>query len=116
MQFKLVNKRIHILACRGTDPIKKRSIVKMVGSLDEDLNPSHNLIENITEKEEIELMNFIAEESNRREILSSIHAAKHLPDAIDRAIVGVDQGFAPTPHWRKHLDTAIHALAEKLGH
>jgi hypothetical protein len=116
MQFKLVNKRIHILACRGTDPIKKRSIVKMVGSLDENLNPSHNLMGNITEKEEIELMRFIAEESNRREILSSIHAAKHLPDTIDRAVVGVGQGFEPTPHWRKQLGMAISALTEKLGH
>lgn len=115
MQFKRVKKRIHILVCRGKDPIKKRSIVKMVGRLDEQLKPSPGLINSLSIDEKVDLFKFIAEETDRREIELSLEAAKNAPDLIDQAVSGIKNGFKPTAEWRRRVVRAIDDLASLIG-
>jgi hypothetical protein len=60
MQFKKMGKRIQILAYRGYDKDKRRSVIKMVGSFDAyTLEASAELLESLTDDEKIELQSYI---------------------------------------------------------
>jgi hypothetical protein len=59
MQFKKVGKKIQVLAYRGYDSEKRRSIVQLLGTLDAySLEPSLGLLDNLTTEEKTELQSY----------------------------------------------------------
>ncbi len=59
MQFKKVGKKIQVLAYRGYDKEKRRSIVQLLGTLDAyTLEPSTGLLDSLTVDEKIELQSY----------------------------------------------------------
>lgn len=59
MQFKRVGKKIQVLAYRGYDKEKRRSIVQLLGTLNAyTLEPSTGLLDSLTTEEEKELQSY----------------------------------------------------------
>ena len=67
MQFKEVGNKIQVLSYRGYDKDKKRSIVKMIGSIDKyNFSMTDTLKNNMTEEETLELQNYIEKLEHER--------------------------------------------------
>lgn len=63
MQFKMVGNIIQVHRYEGYDKIKKRAIVKMVGSMSRHIfTPSDGLIDKLTDEEKTELQSYIEKE------------------------------------------------------
>ena len=68
MQFKEVGNKIQVLSYRGYDKDKKRSIVKMIGSIDKyNFSMTDILKNNMTEEEELELQRYIEKLERERQ-------------------------------------------------
>lgn len=115
MQFKQVNKRIYVLVYRGRDQDKNRARVKMAGKLDENLRPMNGLIEFLTNNEKVELIDFIAKETARRDMNKRIEAATNLPENIELTIGAFEHEFKPTTEWRRRVLAATTKLSSLIG-
>lgn len=78
MQFRRQANKIQVLAYRGYDKVKRRAIVRMLGSFDRyTFELSDGLMDNLTDDEKEELTSYIEklrqsyEERKRREAMSS---------------------------------------------
>lgn len=87
MQFKKVGNNIQVLAYRGYDKEKKRSVIKMIGSIDVlTLNPTDGLIKSTTVDENEELMKYIEQELNVRKFEKRQAAVNTLSAHINNAV------------------------------
>ena len=71
MQFKKQGNRVQVLAYRGYDKVKRRAIVKMLGSYDvHSYEMTDGLLDNMTAEEKEELQSYIEKErqSDQKEI------------------------------------------------
>lgn len=116
MQFKKVSNRIQVLAYRGYDKIKCRSIIKMVGSLDRHtFKPTDGLLKNITVEEKLELQSYIEreiQEVNKRILQEDINKSacniKKVTDALKSGDFEFPEG------WSDEMWTAIDALTHAM--
>ncbi|RNE88343.1 hypothetical protein [Marichromatium sp. AB32] len=116
MQFKRQGKRIQVLAYRGYDREKRRSIVKMVGSFDRySLSPSDELMEKLTAEEKEELEAFIEKE---RQAFDSLHrslAARCIAETLQDAVAAIEsEEFEATEAWAAEAWAAINTLSKTL--
>lgn len=116
MQFKKVSNRIQVLAYRGYDKIKCRSIIKMVGSLDRHtFKPIDGLLKNITVEEKLELQSYIEreiQEVNKKILQEDINKSacniKKVTDALKSGDFEFPEG------WSDEMWTAIDALTHAM--
>lgn len=116
MQFKKVGKRIQVLVYRGYDKEKKRSIIKMLGSLDRyTYEPTDGLINSLTEDEKIELQSYIEKERQYGEkiliqydIDNSVCHIKKITDALKSG------DFEFSEEWADEMWTALNSLNQAM--
>lgn len=116
MQFKKTGKRIQVLVYRGYDKEKKRSIIKMLGSLDRyTYEPTDGLINSLTEDEKIELQSYIEKERQYGEkiliqydINNSVCHIKKITDALKSG------DFEFSKEWADEMWTALDSLNQAM--
>lgn len=116
MQFKKVSNRIQVLAYRGYDKIKCRSIIKMVGSLDgHTFEPTDGLLNSITAQEKLELQSYIErerQEANKKLLQEDINKSacniKKVTDALKSGDFEFPEGWSDEM-W-KAIDSLTHAM------
>jgi hypothetical protein len=116
MQFQNRGKIIRVLAYRGYDAEKKRAKIEMIGSLSlSDLVPNDKLLENMSDKEKLELSHYIDKEQHARQEQRIIDSVKYLPENIDVAIKGIREGIYPiNDDEAQALFAAMDSLAKQL--
>ena len=83
MQFKRQKNKIQVLAYRGYDKEKRRSIVKMLGSMSAyTLEPTDKLLNNLTEDEKKELQEYIDRVRRDREIVDRRRSLRYIGSRI----------------------------------
>lgn len=116
MQFKKVSNRIQVLAYRGYDKIKCRSIIKMVGSLNgHTFEPTDGLLNSITAEEKLELQSYIErerQEANKKLLQEDINKSacniKKVTDALKSGDFEFPEG------WSDEMWTAIDSLTHAM--
>jgi len=97
MQFRRKKDRLHLLAYRGYSKEKKRSIVKMVGTIDwQTLQVPPKVQEALNETEKAELQVYLDAERKQRRVEAIRQTAQNLPGRL------------------KTLNNALAAYAEAL--
>jgi hypothetical protein len=103
MQFKRVGRKIQVLAYRGYDKEKRRSIVQLLGTIDaHSFEPSEGLLDNLTFDEKIELQSYKEEirQQNKKQydshnvlfIASRINEVSTLLETPENYTIGEEWG------------------------
>lgn len=86
MQFVIRGNAIRVMAYRGYDSVKKRAIVELVGTLTlDELTPNEKLLVSLTDKEKLELAEYIQNETARRRDFHVQKQVQNLAGNIDVA-------------------------------
>lgn len=100
MQFKPRGGRIQVLAYRGRCPVRGRSIVRMIGSIDaETLEPIGEIMDDATEVERSEIKEFIAKVRQERIESDMLKSVIDLPETLRKAMEIISKSdYLPSPH------------------
>lgn len=119
MHFREQAKKIQLLAYRSYDVSLKRSVVKMIGSLDIstlELTVAHG--QELSAAEQIEVAEFIKDETERRRVESmrrvTMHAEYFLVDSVKALDAGFNFTLAGVDGKFKEVWTALIALEKVL--
>lgn len=116
MQFRRQGGRVQVLAYRGYDKEKRRSVVKMLGSYDAyTFEPTAGLLENMTDKEREELQAHIEAERKASERQRRLYTAKYIASQIAEVADTLKAGeFEPTAAWAADVWASIAALSKAM--
>jgi len=116
MQFKKQGRRVQVLAYRGYDKEKRRSIIKMLGSYDaQTYKPSDGLIESMTDEERKELQSHMEEEAQRKEKEVVQALSSYLPVQIKKTINAIENDdFEPSQEWSSSVFEIVDELRKSL--
>lgn len=116
MQFKRVKggtTQIHVY--QGYDKVKKRAIVKMVGSLNYDMQPSDGLIDSLTDDQKIELQAHINEVLQSRKKSSLQWSIDYLDSRIVEVSDSISSGnFTVTQEKADSIYEAVEKLQKAM--
>jgi hypothetical protein len=112
MQFRDVKKRIQVIAYTGYNREKRRAETRLLGSIDRyDLNPTDELLENLTDVQKIELQSYIDNTRQSRKKSSRQYDARKSDSQIENLTVCLtSDGFVITPDLAERLYRAISGL------
>jgi len=116
MQFREAKGRIQVLAYRGYDKEKRRSVVQLLGSIDKyDLKPTDTLLERMTDEQKQELQSYIKNERQSRDEASKRGAARYLHSQIKTVADSLTTGvYEPDAAWADQVYQAIDELTAKM--
>lgn len=116
MQFKRQKHKIQVLAYRGYDKEKRRAIVKMMGSLDAySLEPSGDLLDNLTDEEKDELKAYIEKKEQSERIKQLEKKMECMPMAAADIADAITSGdLEPDSQWARSLWTGVDELSKAM--
>jgi len=116
MQFREAKGRIQVLAYRGYDKEKRRSVVQLLGSIDKyDLKPTDTLLERMTDEQKQELQSYIKNERQSRDEASKRGAARYLHSQIKTVADSLTTGvYEPDAAWADQVYRAIDELTRTM--
>lgn len=116
MQFKRMGRRIQVLAYRGYDKEKRRSIVKLVGSLShETYEPLDNLMDNLTEAEKAEVKSYVDSEIQAAEQQQRLSIINEMVTHMNECAATLQSGeFEPSEEWVCNVWMALDLLSKVL--
>jgi hypothetical protein len=116
MQFKKSGNRIQVLAYRGYDTERRRSVVRQLGSISGlDFSPSVGLMDNLTVDEKTELQAYIEKARQERQQASRRYNARNAAEAMNTAAEAITDGtYAVTTDEAAAIWSAIAALTKSL--
>lgn len=116
MQFRKNGKRINVLAYRGYNKEKRYSIIKSLGTLDAyTLEPTVELINNLTEDEKIELQSYINRQIQYREKIDIQYIADNLYCSIEKVTTLLkSKDFELADDWGAKVWAAWDSLAREM--
>ncbi len=116
MQFKRQKGRIQILAYRGYDKVKRRSVVRMLGSIDAyTYEPSDGLLDKLSDEERAELQEYIEKQRQASQNQVRQYTAKSIASRINEAADAIRSGdFEPSDEWAADVWSAVEALTKAV--
>lgn len=116
MQFQVKGSNIRVLAYRGYDNIKKRAIIKMLGSLEAySFIPKDGLLENLTEEEKIELDQYVNSEKLKQKQRYDRMTTHYLPSRLAQvAETALNKSYVPTEQEAQAIFAGIDQLNKAL--
>lgn len=96
MQFKMVGRKVQVLAYRGYDKDRKRAIVKMLGSFDGySGTPTVELLNSLTQEEKGEMEAWLAKRDEGRRAEGRQASVDYLVHALASATKALQDGALP---------------------
>lgn len=116
MQFVIRGNTIRVMAYRGYDSVKKRAKVELIGTLTlDELEPNDKLLENCTDKEKLELAQYINNERNVRSKNLMRDNVQSLAGNIDLATDAIrDETYQLSDVEASELYLAIEKLTKQM--
>lgn len=122
MQFKKIRGRIQVLAYRGYDKEKRRSIIKLVGTMNAyTLEPSSGLLDALTEEEKKELQSYKEEVRQKEKKIYEDSNILHIESRIDNVSTLLEnpEKYPLNQQWGDGVWQALERLQKalkKAGH
>lgn len=121
MQFKEVGKKIQVLAYEGYDKEKRRSVIRMKGSIDRyTYELTDGLLESLTDEQKKELQEYIDNKRQKDEKRSMRASALYADSSIERVTDAIkaaeDGGYLGEldVEWARRTWAALDALGKEL--
>lgn len=122
MQFKKVGGRVQVLAYRGYDKDKKRSVVQLLGTMNAyTLEPSSGLLEKLTDDEKTELQSYKEtvrqQEQKQYDSYSVLNTASRI-ESISK-LLETPENYPLNQQWGEEVWLALGKLQKalkKAGH
>jgi hypothetical protein len=117
MQFTRAGNRIQVRAYRGYNKEKKRSDVKLLGSLEAyTYEPSDDLLSNMTDDEKKELQSYIEKERlSYKKTMFLTHTKYAASQLVEIANALRSQEFSPGEEWAAEMFDAMSVLTKALA-
>jgi hypothetical protein len=116
MQFKKQGNRVQVLAYRGYDKVKRRAIVKMLGSYDvHSYEMTDGLLDSLTVDEKEELQSRIEKERQSDQKAIRQYNLKYIDSRIKEVADSISGGeFEINQEWATSVHDAIDALTKVM--
>ena len=116
MYFKKAGGKVQVLAYRGYDKVKKRAIVKMVGSISgQHFKPSVAQGDSLTVEEKAEIQTYIEKEKQKHDASMQQWISRSLPEKLGDAIEAIKAGnHQITEQWAEGVWNGMDELGRLL--
>lgn len=122
MQFRLQKNRLRLLAYRGYNKEKKRSNIKLVGTIDwNTLQIPAKVLEVLKEAEKAELQKYLDAENRKRRHASNLNAVQDLPNCL-KSLLSALASFGDTlpaacdKNWAAQTWAQLREMEDHLRH
>lgn len=116
MHFKPAGKKVQVMAYRGYDKKKKRSSIRMIGSIGNDgFTPTDALRDSITADERDEIQAYINSVRLMNEKKTNSTSFDTLPDVLEQCLTAIHDGDATvTREWAENVWKNLDELGRAL--
>jgi hypothetical protein len=122
MQFKKIGGRVQVLAYRGYDKEKRRSVVQLLGTMNAyTFEPSVGLLEKLTDDEKTELQSYKEKIRQQEQKQYDSHSVLHIDSRIDivSKLLETPENYSLNQQWGDGVWLALDKLQKalkKAGH